>query len=137
MSSNKSFPVYTAVCLESSQGSQTKNAELEEPLLNIESQTSNEAEAFDAKPLNTIFCINGMILGFLVQCWVINIHVFIRKIRIRGGAYCFRIPIVVCGVCKVSDVVLLKVLCLLFIKLLVLARQSHRLVLLQPVDHSY
>jgi hypothetical protein len=69
MSSNKSLPVYTAVCLESSpQGSKTKTAELEEPFLNIESQTSNEAEAFDAKPLNTKFCINGMILGFLVQC---------------------------------------------------------------------
>jgi Na+/melibiose symporter-like transporter len=68
MSSNSSLPVYTAACLDSSpRGSKTKNAELEEPLLNIESQTSNEAEAFDAKPLNTTFCISGMILGFLVQ----------------------------------------------------------------------
>jgi hypothetical protein len=71
MSSNNSLPVYTAVCLDSSpQGSKTKNVKLEESLLNIESQTSqtsNEAKTFDAKPLNTTFCINGMILGFLVQ----------------------------------------------------------------------
>jgi hypothetical protein len=68
MSSNYTLPVYTAVCLDSNpQGSNTQNAELEEPLLNIETQTAIEAEAFDATPLNTSFCISGIILGFLVQ----------------------------------------------------------------------